>query len=355
MKKILFIALLVLSMAASASAMQSINENDLAAITGQAGVSISLDLTVDLTVGTAAWGDSDGIAVAGPSAGWVGISGLTLTGIQMRARNDWSNNLGVGIAGLKFITIDVGTGAGAYNAVTNPYGIADANYGGKTFVRIGIPTLELKTNALTTKVFLSPGTATTPNTAANAIQYLGDVYVGAINAYIGIPNDLAPTVGGYIDISAGIGPRGATGSQSGVGITVSGLKIDSIQLATLSWGDPDGQKDISAVPGYVGLSNLTLGEILVDAGLAINIGTINAGETNAANLYTAKGFGAKTFVNLAFVGLTKVQVVGAITADVVLDNVNTLDSGSGQTLGSIYVNGISANVRPGGYINIFAH
>ena len=64
MKKILtaivLFALVVLPM--SVMAMTSITEDELSTVTGQAGVSIGADLTMNLSLGTVAWGDIDGLA-----------------------------------------------------------------------------------------------------------------------------------------------------------------------------------------------------------------------------------------------------------------------------------------------------
>ncbi len=64
MKKILtaivLFAFVVLPM--SVMAMTSITEDELSTVTGQAGVSIGADITMNLSLGTVAWGDIDGLA-----------------------------------------------------------------------------------------------------------------------------------------------------------------------------------------------------------------------------------------------------------------------------------------------------
>ena len=70
MKKILtaivLFALVVLPM--SVMAMTSITEDELSTVTGQAGVSIGADLTMNLSLGTVAWGDIDGLAALSDDA-----------------------------------------------------------------------------------------------------------------------------------------------------------------------------------------------------------------------------------------------------------------------------------------------
>jgi len=67
MKKILkAIALIVcLVFPLSAMAMTTIGDSDLSTVTGQSGVSINLDVNMDLHLDTVAWGDSDGLANTG--------------------------------------------------------------------------------------------------------------------------------------------------------------------------------------------------------------------------------------------------------------------------------------------------
>ena len=130
MKKILsaivLFALVVLPM--SVMAMTTISDNELSTVTGQAGVSINVDVTANLTIGTVAWGDSDGFT-GYTNAGFVGIEGLNLT-VHASGRHDGAFSTGgatsVGYMGNDPITIDVGT-----------------NAGGQSLVRIGLPTFHI--------------------------------------------------------------------------------------------------------------------------------------------------------------------------------------------------------------------
>ena len=61
MKRVLtFLAIMLLPL--SVWAMTPVTDSDLADVTGQAGVSINADLTMDINIGTMAWGDGDGIS-----------------------------------------------------------------------------------------------------------------------------------------------------------------------------------------------------------------------------------------------------------------------------------------------------
>lgn len=79
MKKIfMVIALMAMLMLPFTSfSMTAMEESDLSSVTGQAGVSINLDANIHLEVGTAAWGDKDGLGTTEASgAGWIGVKGI---------------------------------------------------------------------------------------------------------------------------------------------------------------------------------------------------------------------------------------------------------------------------------------
>ncbi len=76
----------------SAPAMKPLNEADLSGISGQSGVSMFVDITMNIHISTIAWGDSDGLG-AGPdnpwgiqtSGGYVGASNLTVQNLAIRS------------------------------------------------------------------------------------------------------------------------------------------------------------------------------------------------------------------------------------------------------------------------------
>jgi len=72
----------------SAAAMAPITDSELSAVTGQAGVSINLDATVQLDADVVAWGDADGFGTSGDitdNAGWVGLTDLGIVNLRVRA------------------------------------------------------------------------------------------------------------------------------------------------------------------------------------------------------------------------------------------------------------------------------
>lgn len=75
----------------SAAAMKPMSETDLSLISGRAGVSFFVDITMSIHIDTLAWGDSDGLA-PGPynpwnmtaAGGYVGVSDFDITGLSVR-------------------------------------------------------------------------------------------------------------------------------------------------------------------------------------------------------------------------------------------------------------------------------
>jgi len=85
MKKLLVLAALLLMVPVSAMAgmtafmdMDELSNNELAQTTGQVGITINTSIG-SITGGYVAWGDSDGCAGCGSTAGWLSLSTLTIT------------------------------------------------------------------------------------------------------------------------------------------------------------------------------------------------------------------------------------------------------------------------------------
>ena len=82
MKRVLtFLALMLLPL--SVMAMTPVSDSTLSDVTGQAGVNINADLTMNIGIGTVAWGDSSGIDAgfgwtAAPAGGYVGVNNLNI-------------------------------------------------------------------------------------------------------------------------------------------------------------------------------------------------------------------------------------------------------------------------------------
>jgi len=324
MKKILsaivLFALVVLPM--SVMAMTTISDNELSTVTGQAGVSINVDVTANLTIGTVAWGDADGFT-GYTNAGFVGIEGLTMT-VHASGRHDGAfattGSTAIGYMGNDPITIDVGT-----------------NDTGVSVVRIGLPTFHISVSTLQTDIFVSGGTVLGGPTSTVA-QQLGSIYMSGIEITLGqsaTPADAASYSAGYVTIAAaGVGNTGVH-----IGFNVA---IDSVAIGTISYGNTTSilatDFGAAATAGYVGVTGLNLDDVNIYGGVAIGVGTLNT-----AALNPAANQGTITQVNIVFANGMTIAILGAITSNVVLAQDQTLTTGAG-TLGNFYVGGVVAQI-----------
>ena len=74
-------------------AMTPLTDSELSDVTGQAGVSIFVDITMDIHIGVLAWGDSDGLGSnniwgAQTNGGYVGVTNLTINNLYIGPRMD---------------------------------------------------------------------------------------------------------------------------------------------------------------------------------------------------------------------------------------------------------------------------
>jgi len=315
---IVLLALLVLPM--SVMAMTDITDDELSTVTGQAGVSINIDVTANLTIGTMAWGDSDGFA-GYTNAGFVGIEGLNLT-VHASGRHDGAFSTGgataIGYMDNDPITIDVGTSTT-----------------GASLVRIGLPTFHITVSSLQTDIFVSGVTGGAPT--STVAQQLGSIYMSGIEIRLGVsasPANAASFNAGYVTIGA------AGAGNTGVNI-FSYVRIDSIAIGTLSYGNTtsllSGDFGAAATAGYLGVRNFNVGNVFINAGVAIGVGTLNTAALGGTTL------GTITQVNIAIGNGSTIAIPGAITGNVVLAQNQELTTGAG-TLGNFYIGGIGAQI-----------
>jgi len=159
MKKVLAIIAIVMLVPFTAFGMEMMADTALEDVTGQAGVSISIDnVQMDFSMDYISWGDSDGLG--GTAAGYVNITEMTMTNIVI-------DKLAIGAAGisvlsgthivagasapmdfdptdgasdLRALTIDVGD----YAACVDATGAVLTD----TAVAIGVPTLSIYVGAI---------------------------------------------------------------------------------------------------------------------------------------------------------------------------------------------------------------
>jgi len=365
MKRVLtFLAIMLLPL--SVMAMTPVSDSTLSDVTGQAGVNINADLTMDIAIGTMAWGDSDGIkgwdgsALNSPwatitSGGYIGMTNFNITNLRIKARETDSYGAdgefidGNGnpvyyhaydsTTGIKPITIDVATGSKA--------GVADV-----TFVRFGFGALQITMDSMSLGIMLGTDAATLASTG----QMMGTVNIGPMEVYI---NPMS-----YVDIYA----------HAGCGVNIEmGIVIDEFKLGYVSWGDTDGLVNgnpgvtggvgnwISATnaAGYVGLADLKIGApIVINGTIAIDVvsvatgGGVYAGE--GLNTILQNATGALTVVHISFPTNFNVNV-GPITGVVTLADVKSLDGSGAGILGDIYLSGFGLTIKQNSWVDIWAH
>jgi hypothetical protein len=199
-------------------AMTLVSDSDLSNITGQAGVSINPDLTMDIEIGTIAWGDSDGIdpavsvnpwsTIGLTGGGYVGVNNFKIMNLQIKLRNNDTYN-GYNSLMMKPITIDVATGY-------KPYSGYGAN---TTFVRIGPGALKISTDQMQFDVALGRYVDTKTRNTPILDQVLGVATLGPMDVYVNPQS--------YVDVYS----HASHGVLFDVNVT-----LDHISLPYISWG-----------------------------------------------------------------------------------------------------------------------
>jgi len=95
MKKIFTVFAIITVLPISAYAMKPMADDDMSNVTAMAGVSFYVDITMNISIDTIAWGDSDGLA-PGPYNPWgintagghVGVTNFRVTNLSIRPRTD---------------------------------------------------------------------------------------------------------------------------------------------------------------------------------------------------------------------------------------------------------------------------
>jgi len=344
MKRVLTI-LAILLLPLSVWAMTPVSDSDLSKVTGQAGVNINADLTMNINIGTMAWGDADGIGgfnsgtdtspwATVSSGGYVGVNNFNISGLRIKARETDGFNGYFTSTKLKPITIDVATGTKA--------GVANT-----TFVRFGLGSLYVGMNAMSLTVAMGPTTALG--------QVLGTANLGPMDIYIN-PSS-------YVDIYA----------HAGCGVNFElNVVVDQFSMTYMSWGDTDGLPGgnpgnaggvgnwiaPSTNAGYIGLQNLVVGgPISITGTVAIDVVSLTAGQGVYAGQGIAPilGQGACTVVHISFPTNFTINVTGPITANVRLDSVAALNSANAGTLGDIYLSAFNLQIASGSWVDIWAH
>lgn len=215
MKSLPFILSLIL-LPLSLCAMTPVSDAELSRVSGQAGVSINPDLTMNIVIGTLAWGDSDGINPASgvnpwpadTAGGYVGVKDFSVTNLRVRLRDSDTYN-GYSTHMMKPMTIDVATG---YKP--------DSGYGNNTTsVRFGLGALKISTDQIQFRVALGPHANTAAGSAPALDQVLGVATLGPMNVYVNPKSS--------VDIYAH-SPHGVTFHFD--------VTLDRMDIGYVSWG-----------------------------------------------------------------------------------------------------------------------
>jgi len=283
------------------------------------GVTLGFSVTIDkLTLGTLSWTDRDGFV-----NGINGTAGTANTGYGVTAsgknNTPYSNTLLSGSVGLINTDIETLTVAGALtidvatDTTTGHGGVANT-----TFVHLGFANTKIGMATLDTTAVLGP-----EKTLTYEVQTLGSIYMAG----------LAATVSGYADIYA----------HAASGVSIDFNAAVGVNMDEISWGDINGVGS-TATAGYVGLRTLAITGLGLSGNATIDVATVMSGDT-ASSIPLGTTF-VQIGVNHLSVNLT------SMTADVVMDGNKTLRSANAQTLGSLYMGGMTTNLN--GTIDIYS-
>lgn len=291
-KKLLIIAAILFLAPFGLSAREGISDELMRDFTGQAGVSIGFDLTLNIDIENLLWGDSDGLGGAG---GWVGAVGLDIDGDNVISR--WEKGLHIDNLRLRLPedmagntpTYADGTPNPNYNPdyqrtlwdlelLTIDVAEDDTLYDGQAFVRIGLGTVDITMEHMGMNAGVAPDLYADDGTGMMVRAGSPDMKKARLFGVINLYNlQVLTGPGSRVDIF----PHG----RSGVTLDMVVI-IDSITMAALSWGDLDGA---GAVPikgftidtgdyteaGYVGFANVAAWNIVLQGQLLIDVATMD--------------------------------------------------------------------------------
>lgn len=308
--------------------MSCLDDEELSGITGQAGVNFNVDVTMNISIETSAWGDSDGLVpgYANPwpvsgSGGYMGMNHFFISQLHVRSRETDSFSGYDAATMWKPVTIDVAR--------------SDTLYDGSTFVRIGLGAMHISWDHMDFEVALG--------TAGDSLnQKLGDFSMGELSLYLNPAS--------YIDI---YNNRGV--DTSGVTMTWYSI-VDRIDIASIAWGDSDGLGALSNAwigngtsAGWVGLRQVAIdGPTSVIGSFAIDVVTARGG------MYAQRSGRDETIVHISFPTDFSLHTE-RLAAEVRLDSDRSLNSPNATILGDIFLEDFTLQIQKDGFVDIWAH
>lgn len=200
---------------------KELTDEELAGVTAQAGISINMDITMDVSYQTVAWGDQDGHSGA-TGAGWIGYKNLEIDSLHLWPRTDYTMDSSSWNK-LALLTIDV---------VSSPDPESDTDHGELygldtiTKLRIGIPTLTITMDKMTGELMLGSADSDTSIGGQVGGSYVSGVDIHRANLNQSLGSFELRGMNLYYD-SGGYMLMGAHGAESTdvPGMTGSGVSI----------------------------------------------------------------------------------------------------------------------------------
>jgi len=281
--------------------MTALEDGDLSSVTGQAGVSINLDATVNLTADVVAWGDADGVTngTYTNNAGWVGLTDLNVANLRVRADQTLLEG--------EYFQKHVAAGA-EYAAFRAAMTTIATTYG--TWVTGGgVPPAGLSAGFTANNPLTWTSADINLLVSAGALNYAADV-VPFQTAYAAAPYSASATTlkteiatGNFtpfapltIDVATG----DATNAYHGVGVTFVRIGLGSLQVAMASM---DADAKLGPDSGVAGVPDLkyTLGSLYL-ADLFLRVGG-----DSYVDIFNARGAdtqGVSIYVDATIKGLS---------------------------------------------------
>ncbi len=362
MKKVLAIAAMATMIPFAAYAKSTISDSEMGKVTGQSGVSIDMDVRVDVTADTMAWGNYDGA-----NTNWIGMKNFTIDNMTVRLRPEMLADVVLATlaqayvdaavadkpaAAMAFVVASKGKYTVAdlaaqaallptYKLAVHPLTIdvataaaaVDNKAAGTTYVRIGLGSLEIAAKNIDFTVALGQSAGKAAPTLANLSQELGDVHIGGLNVQV--------NGNSKVDIYS-LSQKAVNAAGSGVVFDLD-VKIDKLNAASMSWGNkagtvtgPSGSAASAAATttaGYVGYKNLAITDMTMVGPISIQVGTVNTSALGVATAATAFTTNMATIAPFAADASTK----GATYAASLLATNNALFTAGGNVLDPAYV------------------
>lgn len=304
MKKTLVVASMLALLPCAAQAKTMITDNGLEGVTGQAGVSIDMDVRFDVNADTVAWGQNDGT-----QTNWIGMKNFKIDNLSVKLRPDLLTAVVTDQLTLNQAVATYGAGSAQATAAgssltaaqqavkpltidvaTVPAGSTDGNKSaGTTYVRIGLGSLEIAAQNIDFTVGLGTTTGGAAPTSSNLSQELGSMHAG--NMVIDLNGNST------VDIYAATQKSGNLSTGSGVVFDLNVI-VDKMSAAALSWGNTGGSvtgtsatmgAQAATSTGYVGLANMNIADLKITGPVSIQVATVGTSSTDVANAAAAMG------------------------------------------------------------------